>query len=159
LNFDASIFKYIKNMKGKWAVALLALVGVFLLTLGGTLGGEGKEISSPEKYCQSSDEYKKELEGSISLICSRVSGDTSPVVTVTLECGEEYVYAKRSDGSYVTSSGEAVLLCTRAPRVSGVAIVCRGGENTQIKSTLTELVCALLGIGSNRVFIGEKNIF
>ena len=148
------ILKYIKNMKGKWAVCLLAVVGVMLLLLGGAGEREGKTVAAVD-YFSSSESYKMEMVAEITELCTRVSGDPSPTVTLTLERGEEYVYAKRADGSYVTSSGGAVLLCAKAPKVCGVAVVCRNGSLPEVKSNLTSLICSLLGIGSNRVFVSD----
>lgn len=151
---ELSILKYIKNLKGKWAVCALAIVGIMLLVLGSGVG-QSKSTRDDVGYSESSEGFKKEVQAQIVELCTKVSGDPAPTVTVTLECGEEYVYAKRSDGSYITSSGDAVLLCTRAPRVCGVAVVCRGGDRAEVKNEIISLVCALLGIGANRVFVSS----
>ncbi len=152
---DLSVLKYIKNLKGKWAVLALAVVGVMLLLLGsGAPSGQSREAR--DGYSDTSERFKSEIVLQIKEICTRVSGDSSPTVTLTLEQGEEYVYARRSDGSYVTSSGDAVLLCARAPLVRGVAVVCRNGDDPDVKSEITSLVCALLGIGSNKVFVSAS---
>ena len=148
------MLKYVKNLKGKWAVCLLAAAGVMLLLL----GGSGERVSAQRTesgYFSSAEEYKREMIDEVTALCTRVSGDPSPTVTLTLERGEEYVYAKRADGSYITSSGEAVLLCAKAPRVCGVAIVCRNGSSPEVKSNLTSLLCSLFGIGANRVFVSD----
>ena len=151
---DLSVLKYIKNLKGKWAVLALAVVGVMLLLLGsGAPSGQSRETR--DGYTDTSEKFKSEVILQIKEICTRVSGDENPTVTLTLERGEEYVYARRSDGSYVTSSGDAVLLCARAPLVRGVAVVCRNGDDPELKGAITSLVCALLGIGSNKVFVSS----
>ena len=151
---DLSVLKYIKNLKGKWTVVALAAVGIMLLILGsGAPSVQPREAG--DGYSDTSEKFKSELILQIKEICTRVSGDPAPTVTLTLERGEEYVYARRSDGSYVTSSGDAVLLCARAPLVRGVAVVCRSGDDPEVKGTITSLVCALLGIGSNKVFVGD----
>ncbi len=150
---ELSILKYVKNLKGKWAICLLAVAGIMLLLLGGGMSAEKSADSRAELY--SSEEYKAQLEGEVKTLCMQVSGDISPTVTVTLESGEEYVYATRADGSYITASGEAVLLYVKPPRVCGVAVVCRNGDIPEVKEKLTSLICALLNIGSNRVFVGD----
>jgi len=157
LKLDNSILKYIKNLKGKWAICLLAVVGVLLLLLGGGMS-DAKEngVRSGNEYAEESEKYRSELEDKISQICKRVSGDESPTVIVTLDCGEEYIYAKRSDGSYIVSSGEGVLLCRRMPQVCGVAVVCRNGDEPTVQSCITEHICALLGIGTNRVCVSAS---
>ena len=156
MKLDSSILKYIRNLKGKWTICLLAAVGILLLLLGGGMSGAKESgVSSGNEYSEESERYRIELEEKISQICKRVSRDENPTVTVTLECGEEYVYAKRSDGSYIVSSGEGVLLCRKMPRVCGVAIVCRNGDEPSVQGCITELVCALLGVGANKVCVSD----
>lgn len=157
MKINSLIIKYVKNLKGKWAVCILALLGILLLLFGGRLGADTKNTASLDNgYQRSSEEYRVKLEESITEICKKVSGDLSPTVMITLESGEEYVYAKRDDGSYIVSSGKGILICRMTPRVKGVAIVCRGGDEPQIKSRVTELVCALLGIGANKVSVNSS---
>ena len=156
MKIDSSILKYIKNLKGKWAICLLAVVGVLLLLLGGGMSEAKESASSGNEYIEESEKYRAELECKISEICKRVSGDDNPTVIVTLDRGEEYIYAKRSDGSYIISSGDGVLLCRMMPKVCGVAIVCRNGDEPSVQTCITDLVCALLGIGSNRVCVSTS---
>ena len=156
LKLDNSILKYVKNLKGKWAICLLAVVGVLLLLLGGGMSDAKDGSASENGYTEESERYRAELEDKISEICKRVSGDENPTVIVTLDCGEEYIYAKRSDGSYIISSGDGVLLRRMMPKVCGVAIVCRNGDESSVQSCLTEHICALLGIGTNRVCVSAS---
>ena len=149
---EFSILKYIKNLRGKWTICILFIVGVALLLLGG--GVEGSKSEQIEDGYSAND-YKKEIEAEIKSLCMQVSGDIAPSVTVTLECGEEYVYATRADGSYITASGETVLLYVKPPKVSGVAVVCRNGDAPEVKNEITLLICSLFDIGSNRVFVGD----
>ena len=149
---EFSVLKYIKNLRGKWAICILSVVGVMLLLLGGSMGGT-QEKENPQQY--SVKDYKAEMESEIKKLCMQISGDIAPSVTVTLECGEEYVYATRADGSYITASGDTVLLYVKPPKICGVAVVCRNGDAPEIKEKLTSLICALLNIGSNRVFVGD----
>lgn len=156
MKLDNSILKYVKNLKGKWAICLLAVVGVLLLLLGGGMSDAKDGSASENDYTEESERYRAELEDKISEICKRVSGDENPTVIVTLDCGEEYIYAKRSDGSYIISSGDGVLLRRMMPKVCGVAIVCRNGDESSVQSCLTEHICALLGIGTNRVCVSAS---
>ena len=135
----------------------MALVGILLLLLGGGMSEVSSGgATSGNEYTEESEKYRAELEYNISQICKKVSGDENPTVIVTLDRGEEYIYAKRSDGSYIISSGEGVLLCRMMPKVCGVAIVCRNGDEPSVQSCITELVCALLGIGTNRVCVSAS---
>jgi stage III sporulation protein AG len=48
------------------------------------------------------------------------------------------------------------LLSTEMPRVEGVAVVCAGGGDPNVRAELTELLTSLLGIGSHRVHISRR---
>ena len=127
------------------------------------VGSGGREHAIAWKVAQSekvdktyfAEDYKKEIENEIKNLCMQISGDIAPSVTVTLESGEEYVYATRADGSYITASGETVLLYIKPPKICGVAVVCRNGDTPEVKKELTSLICSLLNIPSNRVFVGD----
>ena len=43
------------------------------------------------------------------------------------------------------------------PQISGVIVVCEGGNNPQIKSSVISAVCTLLGIGSNNICVIQKS--
>jgi stage III sporulation protein AG len=156
LKINSLIVKYIKNLKGKWTICILALLGVALLFFGGRLGREDTVTTLDGEYQRSSEEYRATLEARIAEICRRVSGDPMPTVMITLDGGEEYVYARREDGSYIVSSGKGILICRMTPKVKGVAVVCQNGDEAQIKGRITELVCALLGIGANKVSVNSS---
>ena len=62
MKLDSSILKYIKNLKGKWAICLLAVVGVLLLLLGGGMSEAKESASSGNEYIEESEKYRAELE-------------------------------------------------------------------------------------------------
>ena len=86
-------------------------------------------------------QYKEALEKELSELCSRVDGVGKCYVTLSFERGEQ--------NSYKGSS----LIETKPPRVLGVIVVCRGADSDYVKSKITDMMCALLDIGSNRVSV------
>ena len=156
---ENTLVKYIKNLKGKWTLILLCLVGVALLLASKSLTGVTETVSDERDYFQSAQEYRESLENELEAFCSRISGVGEVEVIVALETGEEYVYAQNvSDGksSYVTHSGDGILLSKRMPTVCGVAIVCDGGEDAGVKKSITDAVCALLGVNSTQICVSKK---
>ncbi len=73
-----------------------------------------------------SDSSRSEIETRLENLCEQVGGVSE--VTVMVRVGE--------DGG-----------------VKGVAIVCSGGDDPTIKLKLTQLLCALFGIGSDSVSV------
>ena len=48
---------------------------------------------------------------------------------------------------------EGISLKINEPSVKGVAVVCTGGNDPTVAQDVTKTVCAVLGIGSNRVSV------
>ena len=131
-------------------------LGVALLLFGG-LGGTAEVAPTENADASSAEQYRATVEATLASLCSEVSGAGKVSVFVTLSGGYEYVYAVDGRGACVTvgsgSSERAVVEVVRAPEVRGVGIVCEGASDPRVAQTLNDLVCAALGIGSNRVFI------
>lgn len=152
--------KYIKNLKGKWTLLLLSVVGIALLIAGKTFSTAKTQAAENQETTINTEEYRKDLEKRLAEICEKIEGCGNVSVMITMECGEEYVYAANSDGSksnYVTYSGEGILLRKNAPRVRGVAVICDGGDNPEVKLAISNSVSALLDIGTNHISV-EKRI-
>ena len=145
--------KYLKNMKGKWLLLLLAAVAVALLLL----GGQGSKETNATTTTEENEAYRHALEAQLADLCEKVAGVSDVSLMLTLEGGERAVYAQDSTQNgaqdYVTVSGEGLLLYREYPTVRGVAVVCRGGDNTAARAELTALLSALLDVGSNRIYI------
>lgn len=101
-----------------------------------------------------------ELEQKIEDLCLSVEGIKSAKVLLTLDTSEEYVLAKDTEKSgdsvkitnVITDSG-GVGLYAVAPKIRGVAVVCTGGDRASVKVTVTDLICAALGIDSSKVSV------
>lgn len=139
--------------KTAMAVAGLCL-GVALLLFGSFGGGvtESAEVETP-----SAEAYRATVEETLTRLCSTVRGAGRVTVFVTLSGGYEYVYSTDEKGECVTvgsgSAERAVVEWIKSPAVAGVGIVCEGAGDPRVAQAITDLVCASLGVGSNRVFI------
>lgn len=136
-------------MKGKWTLALLGVLGLALLILG---GGTEKE---KEASALGTEDYRAALTGEVRALCGEVQGVGEVSVLLTLEAGESHVYAE-GDRGYITAGGEGLLIESRPPRVAGVAVVCDGGGDPAVREALTEMLSAALGIGVHRVKVLAK---
>ena len=147
-----------KQKKKKPSGLLIAAVGVcfgVLLLLFG--GWEGETKGNGAESLPSAEEYRREIEDTLTVLCSRVEGAGNATVFVTLTGGYEYVYATDGEGECVTvgngSSERAVVRSVRPPTIGGVGVVCPGAADPRVKAALCELICASLSVGSNRVCI------
>lgn len=146
-------------------------VGVVLLIIG---GGSSKDIRSSEKEDQESisldaKAYEDELESRIKELCYGVRGVGNVTVMVSLKGGYKTVYAmdaQSSSGGYRSeivkvgsgSNQEGIITGYENPEISGVGIVCTGGDDARVKGEIVSLVSATLDISTNKIFVaaGEK---
>lgn len=148
--------KNLKTMKGRWALFIILILGIAFLVLGRSDSNE--TVVTESDYFASAEQYRIALEDKIRELCSSIDGVGSVYVTVTLEGGEECVYAKNDgSGSFVISSGEGLLLYKRMPTVRGVAIVCDGGERDDVRLAVADAVSTVCGVGANKISISKKS--
>lgn len=135
-------------------LAALFLLGLFLLLCSGLPHADTK---SEEEMLPSAEAYRAALREEITRLCQEVTGVGKVTVLVNLSEGYSYVYARDTDGDCVSvgsgSGREAVLERVLPPSISGIGIVCDGGDNPDVKARLTALVSAALGIGTNKIYI------
>ena len=155
---DETLFqKYVKTLRGKWVLLLLAVGGILLLLLGSSQSGNATRVDSGQEVAARAEAYRSVLTEELTTLCSEVAGAGRVRLVLTLAGGEESVYAfdSSADGrtDYVLSGGEGLLLCRKNPTVLGVGVVCEGGGDPSVCRELTALLSATLGIGSNRIYI------
>ena len=147
--------KLLAGAKEKKVLLLVGVLGLVLL-LAGRWDGDAK---APESGLPAAEEYKASLESSLRALCEEVAGVGEARVLVTVDGTETAVYEKNvtSTGeTLATAGGSAVLSYYVAPRVTGVAVVCDGGDSPAVKRELTSLLCAALTLQINQVYVGKR---
>lgn len=140
--------------------ALLVICGIFVMLIimfSGT-SAEKEETISPDGNI--TENYVQETERKLSEIISSINGAGKTKVMVTLDSGEENIYAcdiNEDQNEYVvikTSSQEGgLLLKIVQPKIRGVAVVCDGGDSYKVQNDILNAVCSVLDISSARVSI------
>ncbi len=120
-------------LTGKTALLLLASVGALLLLFGGALAEE------PE-----AKDYRATLTEEIGRFCEGVAGVGEASVFLTFSEEESTIY----EG--YTAVG------TAPPRVMGVAVACRGGDNPAVVAELKKLLSAALGCPMSDISVSKK---
>lgn len=163
----------LKNDRKKLIILTVALLGIILIVISSV----GEENTSDEETTQpqsdfSESEYTDALEKRLEETVSSLYGAGRSRVMVTLECDYETVYAR--DGSYSkdeASSDEkseyiiidskqqedGLVLKTVTPRVRGVAVLCEGGNDPYVCEQVSQMLSALLDLGSNRISVSKIN--
>ncbi len=149
-------------------IVILGFCGVLLLTLSELLPERVAEDKADEQSIQTDTltEYEKVLENRLSELLSAVNDAGKVKVMLTLDCGDENVYATEiKSGSsteerkyvLIEENGEdsGLLLKTDLPQVRGVAVVCEGADSSEVRQEITGLLTAVLGVSTNRVNIAK----
>ena len=158
------VWDFMKSRGRIWLLVGGVVLGVILLLFGSGYGEDAeKDADGAAAVTESTAElrsYREKLEKEVETLCDAVRGVSSVEVLVSLESGYRVIYTTDGKGDPATvgsGSGQQALYRTlQPPAVSGVAVVCHGGDSPALQRTLTELVSTALGIASNRVCIAGK---
>ena len=154
----------------------IGVLGVVIISLSeyGYNTGELPE----ENY--SAEDYRVTLENSLTELISQIEGAGKVKLMITLESGEENIYAIQektdNDSQYVSANNSEqtqhrnsceneivmteetgakypVVEKTLRPVVQGVVVVCQGAGDITVVSNITNAVSVVLNIPSNRVCV------
>ena len=117
-----------------------------------------------ELFSTSETAYREQLETQLTELIEQLDGAGKTVVMVTLESGEETIYAVDTQSGQMQNQETHVLLedgsaleeTTYLPAVCGVAVVCDGGGDVRVAARITELVRALLDLSANRICVEQR---
>lgn len=159
---------------------MLGFAAVILLLLSELIPDKkDKEITSfaAKEAVTSVSDYAKDIEDRLSVLISRIEGAGTTAVMVTLESGEEQVYAeneklesdvKKGEEGSENNSRESEYLVIESgdgesgltvkliePKIRGVAVVCEGANSAVVVQSIKDTVTALLDIGSSKVSVAK----
>lgn len=153
----------------KLAIILFAgFIGIVLLVLSEIIPQNENYISKEELECDETtfEVYEKNLENRLEGLLESINGAGKVKVMVTIESGDERIYAtentkseRSEEKSYVIidSQGDdsGLLIKVSQPIVRGVAVVCQGADQPIVREEITNTVVSVLGISTNRVNIAK----
>lgn len=168
-------FKKLPDKKRNLILGFVGAIALLLLLISDFSTDE--EVESPqENTAQYASEYIDKTEKELCSILEEIDGAGKVEVMITLESCYENVYAKgystQSDvddagaqsqitEEYViikngSSTEECLVVKVYEPKIKGVAVVAEGADNAQVKKAITDTVCALFDISSNKVSVIKK---
>ncbi|MBP9989511.1 MAG: hypothetical protein KBT46_08435 [Ruminococcus sp.] len=163
---------YIKNFFGNLKIdkrlaiiIVLGMTGILLLTMSELVPKDETKKAKNESEIQF-EEYEENLEKRLTSIIGSIRGAGQTKVMVTLESGDENIYAtenkkddEKNENKYVIieNNGDdgGLLLKVVEPEIRGVAVVCEGADSAQVRQEIINTVTAVLGISTNRVNIAK----
>lgn len=160
----------------KISAVLVAIVLVFIILLINNTEEKTKMPVNAETTTMVSvlsiNDIQSEIEKQLEEMIKNVHGAGNVRVMVSLSSSGEYIYAENSkkenngdkqlqDNEIViyesdNGSDEGLIVSVKSPEISGVAVVCDGGNSSVVRSEITELVTSLFGIGADRVYVGSN---
>ncbi len=178
MNFIKTYLQKIVAIKDNKKIALFVILGflaillIFISELDFN-NQEQKNFESTNTF--SRNEYCDYLESKVTEIIESIEGAGKTKVMITLSETTEYVYATNgkttkknsTDNSDLTSENNYViieknnddtglLIKTIEPKIRGVAIVCEGGDNTNVQNQIYSAVSAVLNINMSRISISKS---
>ena len=166
---EQSLFAGLLQKQSRTQLAIILGVAAMLLILFSEL------FSTPAKTAKtaanaggsaavSETAYREQLETQLTELIEQLDGAGKTVVMVTLESGEETIYAVDTQSGQMQNQETHVLLedgsaleeTTYLPAVCGVAVVCDGGGDVRVAARITELVRALLNLSANRICVEQR---
>lgn len=155
----------VKSDKKLFIIVVLGAVGILLLTLSELMPKQEEKSQETEKTPDLS-EYEENTERRLAELISSIEGAGRTKVMITLNSGDENVYATEDKGGEKTYERKYVvvkqdgdengmLLRVEEPQIRGVAVVCEGADSAAVKQEIINTVTAVLGVGSNRVNISK----
>lgn len=160
--------KLYNNNKKQMTVLIIAVIMLVVISILTSSEDVKSEINDNTDTVYSLEyELEKKLEDFLSV----VDGVGKVKVCVTFDILEQTSFAQNTETDtdekgkeiktdYViidTENGEekGLEISVRAPEIRGVAIACEGGASATVRNEITSLVCSVLGISSNRVFVSQ----
>ena len=146
---------FFKKKKSIFILLFCLIVG-FILVFSDK--NEEKISNKPSDYTDFIEFYTSKTESKLVELIEQIDGVSNPNVMITLKSGTEFVYAsdgKETNEKHVIVDDNLVYVKEYLPEIEGVAVVCRGGSNPNVKSKITELICSVLGLYSSHVYVTE----
>lgn len=151
-------------------IFVIGIIGILLIFLSTIFENNDKtaKASTEVSFEFDTENYKKQTEEELCRILSQISGVGDVKVMVTIGGTTEYEYAMElvKDSDDVSSSyknqyvliendgkKEALVKKINTPKISGVAVVCQGGDDIKVSERIVKTVSTVLDISSNDVCV------
>ena len=150
------------------AAAAAGVILILIILLADMSDGNDKtEIRSDNAISfESADIYASGMEERLCTMLSEIEGVGKAKVMLTITSTEEYVFAEtqktsssQSENSYVIidngSKKEALLEKINNPAISGVLIICEGGDDPRVCEKVYIAVSTALNVPTNKIYVAE----
>lgn len=148
----------------KGGLALMVALAVLGLMLALFSGGDGKSGGKDELEALDPAEYARTVEERVEELCNRIDGVRSSYAVVTLKGGYKAIYASDLQSGSSNSKNQTVIIGSGSaekglligyenPEISGIGIVCSGGDDYNIRKSIISVVSSAFDVPSNKIFV------
>ena len=157
-------------------IVILGICGMVLIMLSEFLPNNDEVSENNEKAVSdmeySMEDYTQKMEKRLKDIIQQIDGVGKAEIMLTVNCTEEYVYAEEissdimhdgdrsssgTENRYVfsgnSSDKNALVKKIITPQISGVVIVCEGGDKSSISEKVYLAVSTALDIPSGKIYV------
>ncbi|MCC8196005.1 MAG: hypothetical protein LIO49_04230 [Ruminococcus sp.] len=154
------------RLTGKQIIYLaVAVLSVILILALNSFESDDEDTSDSETIPDVSSEYAEELKLQLEEIISKIDGVGDVTVMLTIESSASYVYTTDIEKDELETKTETVIIGNKEalieridnPQVSGVLVVCTGGDRAVIQEQVIKAVSTVLDIPSNKVYVAKSN--
>ena len=142
--------------------ALLAIVGIVIMLFANK--SEDGKIQEGELADLDPIQYAQNIEERVEALCNKIDGVSSTYAVVTLKGGYKAIYASDSQNGTSNSKNQTVIIGSGSqekglligyqnPEISGIGIVCSGGDDYNIRKNIISVVSSAFDISSNKIFV------
>jgi stage III sporulation protein AG len=149
-------------------------IGAMALILITSVSGNNKKAEKPAEVPAEvaeifsyTESFAAKTEERLKTLLAGIEGVGDTEVMVTLGASEEYVYAQDGKESSSGTSSEVVIIDGKdgksalvervfTPKITGVVIVCEGGDDSRTVEKIYKAVSTALGIGASRIYVTEQ---
>ncbi len=144
---------------------VVAVLSVVLILTLNSFENEDSETTEEGVMPDVSSEYAEELKHQLEEIISKIDGVGEVTVMLTIESSASYVYVTDTEKDDSETKTETVIIGNKEalveridnPQVSGVLVVCTGGDRPIIQEQVVKAVSTVLDIPSNKVYVAKSN--
>ena len=146
-------------------LAALGILGIMLLGFSKcTSYATSNNSKSTEISGMDPSEYAKDVEEKVESLCNKIDGVGSTYAVVTLRGGYRAIYAtdyqsgssNSKNQTVVIGSGsseKALLIGYENPEISGIGIVCSGGDDPIKRANIISVVSSAFNVSTNKIFV------
>lgn len=144
---------------------ILATIAILLLMFIRTDSEENKSSSEGSINFEYESKYEQDITKELVNIISQIKGVGKVSVMLTIESTPVYVYSEDVQKTIDSKKTETVILPNKealikridTPKVSGVLVVCTGGDNPSVREKVINAVSTVLNISSSKVYVTSSN--